>query len=235
MLIKARVIAPFQCSFDDPPVGVRAGGRHGGGRSRYPPMRGSAGPSGVIDMSVSSSGASYGRVAKLLHWLVALLIAAQFVIGWTMPHVGRTTLPVGLVGAHVTVGVLIVLFVLFRIVWRIFNRPPEHSGVTANVRRLAAAGHGMLYLLMIVIPLLGWANANARGWVVGLTEMFSPSGELPDIRLPSIMEKGSALGHDLGDVHGDLAWVLLVVIGLHVAVGLYHHIVLKDGLLNRMR
>ena len=55
------------------------------------------------------------------------------------------------------------------------------------------------------------------------------------LQLPKIMATGSALGHDLGDLHANLAIVMLVLVGLHVTGGIYHHFVLKDDTLSRMR
>lgn len=63
----------------------------------------------VIKQSVRLA---YDAVARLLHWIVVVLVAAQFIIGWTMPEVHRDTLPEGLIAWHLTVGaVLIVLHV----------------------------------------------------------------------------------------------------------------------------
>jgi len=171
------------------------------------------------------SSRTYSRTAKILHWLIALLIAAQLVIGWTMPHVGKGTLPVGEIGWHVEVGVLITLLVALRIVARVARPPAGAPRNVGLVDRLGQGVHALLYLLMVVVPVLGWANANSRNWTVGLS---------PLIRLPSIMPVGSKLGHDLGDVHSGLAVVLAVLIGLHVLAGLYHHWIRRDDTLRRM-
>jgi cytochrome b561 len=79
-------------------------------------------------------------------------------------------------------------------------------------------------LLLIVQPLMGWANASSRGWQVTLA----------GVKLPAIAPTGSAIGHALGDVHSLLAWGMLGLIGLHVAAAFYHHFVLRDRVLRRM-
>lgn len=169
---------------------------------------------------------SYNTLAKALHWSIVLLIVAQFAIAWTMPDVHKGTLPVGEIAWHVTVGVLILLLVVARIVWRLV-RPPVTIGVESGLQhRIAQLTHLGLYLFTVVVPVLGWANANSRDWVVGLFSV---------LQLPKIMATGSALGHDLGDLHANLAIVMLVLVGLHVAGGIYHHFVLKDDTLSRMR
>jgi len=47
-----------------------------------------------------STRPAYGAVARTLHWLTVLLIAMQFVIGWTMPDVQESTHLVGLIACH---------------------------------------------------------------------------------------------------------------------------------------
>ena len=167
----------------------------------------------------------YSPVAKLLHWSLAILIIAQLVIGWTMPDVHKGTLPTGEIGWHVTVGVVIVLLVALRVVWRVVRPPGRTVEERGWLSRTAQVTHGLLYLLMIVVPVLGWANANSRDWAVGLASW---------LELPRIMAAGSQLGHDLGDVHGNLAVVLACLVGLHVAGGIYHHVVRRDDTLRRM-
>jgi cytochrome b561 len=167
---------------------------------------------------------TYNAVAKILHWSIAVLIALQLGIGWTMPEIHKDTRPDGTIGWHLAVGVLIVLLVAARVVWRAVCPPTGADSDRGAMRRLASATHILLYLLMIIVPVLGWANAGSRDWVVGIGRLH----------LPRLMPAGSKLGHDMGDIHGDLAIVLAVVIGLHVAAGLYHQFIRKDDTLLRM-
>jgi cytochrome b561 len=83
----------------------------------------------------------------------------------------------------------------------------------------------LLYLLMVIVPVLGWANASARDWTVGLTSWFE---------LPKIMPAGAKIGPLIGDIHGWLAIALAVLAGLHVLAGAYHHFIRHDGTLRRM-
>jgi cytochrome b561 len=168
--------------------------------------------------------AGYDDVAKFLHWLVVVLITAQFVIGWTMPDIHKGTLPEGLIAWHLGVGATLIAAVASRIVWRLTHRPAP-APVSPLLRRVSHITHGLLYLALIVVPMLGWANASSRGWSVKLF------GVLP---YPSISPAGSRVGHEMGDIHGWLAWVLLALIALHVAGALYHRFVLKDEVLQRM-
>lgn len=167
---------------------------------------------------------AYDRIARLLHWLVVALIAEQFVIGWTMPDVGRDTHPVGLIAWHLGVGAALIATVVARIVWRLTHRPPPHT-LSAALSAVSGITHFLLYAALIVVPLLGWANASSRGWTVKL---------LGTLKLPALVATGSAVGHAMGDIHGLLAWVLFALIGIHVGAALLHRFVLKDGVLQRM-
>ncbi|WP_209440519.1 cytochrome b [Paraburkholderia dilworthii] len=177
-----------------------------------------------IDTRSRRYAAGYDGVARLLHWLVVVLIAAQFVIGWTMPDIHKGTLPEGLIAWHLGVGATLIAAVVLRIVWRFTHRPAPAS-VSPLLRIVSHITHGLLYLALVIVPVLGWANASSRGWSVKFL------GLLP---YPSISPVGSSVGHEMGDIHGYLAWVLLVLIGLHVAGALYHRFILKDEVMQRM-
>ncbi|MDR7008053.1 cytochrome b (plasmid) [Paraburkholderia strydomiana] len=166
----------------------------------------------------------YDGVAKFLHWLVVVLITAQFIIGWTMPDIHKGTRPEGLIAWHLGVGATLVAAVILRIVWRLTHRPGP-APVSPLLRTVSHVTHGLLYLALVIVPVLGWANASSRGWSVKL------AGLLP---YPSISPVGSSVGHEMGDIHGYLAWALLALIGLHVAGALYHRFILKDLVLQRM-
>ncbi len=170
--------------------------------------------------------ADYTRVAKSLHWLILALLVVQFAIAWTMPEIGRGSVPTGLIGWHLSVGVAILAMMVVRLAWRLTHpAPPASALLPAALAILSRVTHFLLYAVLIVLPLLGWANASSRGWAVWLF------GILP---LPQLLPKGSALGHSLGDVHATLATALLVIVALHVAGALYHAVVLKDRTLQRM-
>ena len=167
----------------------------------------------------------YGTVAKSLHWLVVILLVTQFTLGWTMPHVGKNTLPVGLIFWHVTVGMLLLAVIAVRFGWRLVHPVAPYPGLPRWQTWIASALHGLLYTAVVAQILMGWANGSARAWHVDIL------GVAP---MPWIVPAASPLGMDLGDIHDDFAWVLLALIGLHVAAALYHYVVRRDGVLQRM-
>jgi cytochrome b561 len=168
----------------------------------------------------------YHLVAKTLHWLVALLVAVQFGIAWAMPDIGPQTRLGRLISLHLTVGALIGLAVLTRVSWRLRHSAPGASATEPRWLRAAArVSHVTLYVLLLVVPLLGWAAASARGWRVTL---------FPGPALPALLPRGSKSGFLAGDVHSFLAYTLLAIVALHIAAALYHRLVLRDEVLARM-
>ena len=168
----------------------------------------------------------YPVALRGFHWLIVLLLVLQFSDAWTMPHIGRGTVPVGLIAWHLFFGTTILAVMLLRLGWRArMAVPAAPANLPRPLQLMARLVHYILYFGVIIIAVLGWANASSRGWNVKL---------LGFIPLPPIMPKGSSLGHQLGDVHHLLATALLYVIGVHVAAALYHAAVLRDGLLRRM-
>jgi cytochrome b561 len=170
--------------------------------------------------------AEYDGVAKALHWLVLALLAAQYLVAWTMPEIHRDSRPDRLVSLHVSIGLLILAIVVVRLIWRLRHPVVLIADKTPGWQRAAAQiVHGLLYVLLIALPLMGWANVSARGWRISFFDFFA---------LPPIVPAGSALGHELGDIHILAAYALLAVVGLHVAAALYHHFWQRDRVLLRM-
>jgi cytochrome b561 len=168
----------------------------------------------------------YGAVAKSLHWLIAALLVVQFAIAWTMPDIGRDSRPEGLISLHLSFGALIVVVIIIRLAWRLmYPVPLLTDNVAAWQNRAAEATHFLLYAILVVLPVMGWANANARGWDVSLFGI---------VALPKIMATRSGLGMALGDIHATTAIILLFVVGLHMLTALYHHFMLRDRVLLRM-
>lgn len=168
----------------------------------------------------------YDPVAKTLHWLVFVLMAAQYVVAITMPDIGRGTVPGRLINLHMSLGLTVLALVVVRWLWRIGDRIPlATSDMPGWEQPLARIVHSVLYVLLVVNPILGWMNASARDWKITVFRLFE---------LPHLVAPRSALGREAGDVHTFLAWVLLALIGLHVAAALYHAFVRHDGVLQRM-
>jgi cytochrome b561 len=169
---------------------------------------------------------SYNGTAKFLHWLIFGLLAGQFLIAWSMPHIGRNTPPSTLIDLHFSVGVVVMIVAVIRLGWRLLHKPPSSLADLPWWQNAAAhLVHWLLYALLILLPILGWMNASWRGMPVALFGLELP--QLVTTRAP-----GWAWS---GDVHVVLSnYALLALVGLHVVAALYHQFIRRDGVLQRM-
>jgi cytochrome b561 len=168
----------------------------------------------------------YSAPAVLLHWLVALLIFAAFALGVYMHELPLSPTKLALYSYHKWIGITVLLLVAIRLGWRLTHTPPPlPDSVAAWQRRASALVHGLLYVLMIAIPLSGWMMSSAKGFPV---VWF---GVLP---LPDLVGKDKALGELLTGVHQALNFTLLALVILHVAAALQHHFIERLPFLQRM-
>jgi len=177
-------------------------------------------------MSDTRARLAYTPTAKWLHWLVVTLLIGQFAIAWMMPHMRRDTQPETLINLHFSVGILILFVAVIRLAWRATHaEPAPEDGLPPWQQQSARIVHWLLYALLFVVPILGWINASWRGFPV---IMFG-------LELPKLIATRATGWGWTGDVHGLLAnYLLLVLVGLHVAAGLYHYFVRRDRVLQRM-
>ncbi len=175
--------------------------------------------------SKTEGAGNYGAVSKSLHWLLFLLLLAQYLVGEFMPHIGGKTPNEGLVAWHLSLGAAILFFLVVRLGWRVTHPVGFPPSLPLWEQRAALAIHWTLYLLLLVIVVLGWAAANFRGWDLVL---------FGAVTLPPLAEKGMKWAHTAGDVHIWLVYALLGVIALHVLGALYHYFIKKDRIAQRM-
>jgi cytochrome b561 len=159
-----------------------------------------------------------------LHWSIAVLILATFALGLTVDDFPKDWSK-AVVNLHAILGLTILVLTLVRLLWRLGNRPPPPSHSTGRTaRKMTAAVHGLLYLLMVAVPVIGVPTLlyRGRGLDFGL---FSVSPLLP--RVPEIF-------HPLTQLHEVTSYALVVLALGHATAALYHQFVLRDGLISRM-
>lgn len=176
----------------------------------------------------SIRNARYSAGAIALHWIIALLIAFNYVAAWVaegMPKAERLQV----MANHKAIGITILLLTVLRILWRITHRPPALlASLQPWEAALARFTHAAFYVLMIGIPLAGWilVSAATGGKEIPVFGLFSYPG------LPLAADEPGA--HTAGEVHEVLATVMLVLAGLHVLGALKHQWLDRDGSLYRM-
>jgi cytochrome b561 len=167
----------------------------------------------------------YDRLAILFHWVMAALIfyaAAAILIADDLP---RGAFRDFIKTTHNSVGALVVLLLVLRILWRMVSTAPAlPSGMTVRQRRLAKLAHFGLYGLMAAVPLLGLATLflRGRGLEFGLFSIASP------------LAANRTLSRSIKEVHELAAYALLALVAFHIAAALWHQFIKRDGLMGRM-
>jgi cytochrome b561 len=169
---------------------------------------------------------SWGAVAKSFHWLIALLILGQLVLGTIAEGYRLSPLKLDLFVWHKSIGITILLLVILRFAWRLYNPPPAvPAGIPAWETNLARIGHALLSLLMFALPLTGW-------WVSDTTRI--PFKAFWLVPMPDLIAADRDMSDLAADVHGVLTKLLLLVVVIHIAAALRHHFLLHNRILARM-
>jgi cytochrome b561 len=169
----------------------------------------------------------YTSPAITLHWLIAILIAGGFWIGFVMTDIpGFTPTKLKYFSWHKWIGVTVFALVVLRTLWRLTHRaPPLPPGMPGWQRGASHAVHFLLYILMIAVPVSGYFYTCAAG---------IPVVYLGLVQLPVVVAKDPALRDVLKQVHITLDWILLGAICVHLLAVLKHMVIDRDGLLSRM-
>ncbi|UZM14660.1 cytochrome b [Pseudomonas kielensis] len=167
----------------------------------------------------------FAPLARLLHWLMALLVIAMLFIGAGMVA-SVSERHEWLIHLHKPLGVAILLLVIVRLFVRFSTcQPPLPADLPGWQVLAAKASHGVLYALMLILPVLGWAMISAAGDPVTLGI---------GVQLPAIVPANATLFAFLRKAHGYLAYLLFLTVLLHLAAALFHGWVRRDGVLQSM-
>jgi len=171
---------------------------------------------------IKDSTERYGRISIVLHWLMTGLIGWQLLklgdrIADGEHWIGQTLVP-----WHVSIGALLLVLIVLRIVWALSQRQhrPRQDPATAL---LVKAGHGLLYAGMALMPLTGVLTmlGGGHGLTVFGLELLNKGEEIP-------------WASGLGSLHSPLAWGLTILIVGHAGIALIHHFIQRDDTLRRM-
>jgi cytochrome b561 len=162
--------------------------------------------------------------SRILHWLMAPMVIVQLLIGVTM--IASLSYYPLLLAIHRPLGVLILAFAAVRLANRLAHRlPPFLATMGPAERRIASWSEYLLYALLLVQPLIGWAMLSAARFPIVL---------VGPLRLPGIVPHDLDLYAVLRQAHNVFAFLLFLTFTAHVCAVLFHTLVLRDGLLDRM-
>ncbi|MGO1501467.1 MAG: cytochrome b [Marinobacter sp.] len=164
----------------------------------------------------------YGRVSKIFHWSMALLIGWQLLkfadrIAEGEHWIGQTLVP-----WHISIGTLLLVLIVLRLLW-VATQRHQRPIQNPSTAKLVKAGHSLLYAGMLLMPLAGIMVMLGGGH--GVTafgfEIFAEGEKI-------------AWAAALGALHSPMAWILTALIIGHIGMALIHHFIRRDDTLKRM-
>jgi cytochrome b561 len=176
-------------------------------------------------MPLRNTADAYGSLSRFLHWAIVLLIVPQYFLAEAAEELPNGIEKLQIMTWHKSLGMLVLLLALVRIGWKVMNRGLPGPIGEPWQRKAAAAGHGLLYLLILAQPLSGWAMSSAANYPVTLFGWF---------QFPALVAENHDLHEALEEVHEVLFFTMVTVAAVHILAALYHHFVLKDSVLRRM-
>lgn len=179
-----------------------------------------------ISIMLKNTKKSYGTVTKTFHWVMGLIILAQITVGYIMANLPPTAPQKGMmIYYHKSVGVLLLMLIIARLLWRIKELTPVLPGTMPHWQVVAAHWNiNLLLALMVVMPISGFLMSVLGGYSVSFFGFFT---------IPPLLQKSTAgvvsfFTHVIG------GYVISAAIILHILASLYHHFIRHDNVLKRM-
>jgi cytochrome b561 len=170
---------------------------------------------------------AYTPVQKSLHWVLFALVVLLYALTFADDLFQRTD-PARDVAwkVHISFGLLLATLVGWRVVLRLVRGAPDlPAEMTALERNAARFAHGILYALLVAIPILGILLTWFRGDALSFFGLFT---------IPAPIQPDRAIARSIRGLHSLSANAILIVAGLHALAALWHHFIRNDGVLARM-
>jgi cytochrome b561 len=165
-------------------------------------------------------------VAQVFHWATAILVVAAYVYGpggseqrvYSLARDFDRQL-------HETLGMSVFVIALIRLAWRAFDTVPDDPPMPPWMRLSSKVGHATIYILLPAIPL----TAISGAWLEG-----HPITLFGNVRIGPLVTEAHDVGSTIASIHTWLGDAILWVAGVHAVAALYHHFILRDGVLRSM-
>ncbi|RJX75511.1 cytochrome b [Vibrio sinensis] len=167
----------------------------------------------------------YNLIAKMIHWLSAIVVIAMFAVGLWMVDLSYysewyRTAP----HWHKSIGILFAALTLFRLIWKAVTLSPKVEGKTYEIM-LAKLVHTLMYWVIFILLASGYLISTEDGRSIDVFDWFSVPGA-------GALFEGQA---DIaGEVHFYAAWILIIMASVHALAAIKHHIIDKDNTLRKM-
>jgi cytochrome b561 len=177
--------------------------------------------------SQGSTARGHGVVARLFHWITAALVTLMILAGVAMTSEGFDAWRDALYILHKGTGSILLLVIPARLLWRLATPGPGPlpASVPPTQQRLAGLSHGLLYALLLVMPVSGYVRTVGAGFPIELLDALG---------IPPLIPQMDSLAGFMAVVHAFGAYALTGLIALHLGAVAYHVLVARDGVVKRM-
>jgi cytochrome b561 len=177
-------------------------------------------------MTYGALPGGYPASSKWLHWLVSISVLTMIPVAIVMTRIESGPLQNWLYNFHKAMGVVIFVLMVARLINRIaVGAPAPEPGLERWQRAASSAVHGLLYVLLIAMAVIGYIANSAFGATTPFFGLFE---------IPPLVGHNEALSNRLFFLHRWMGYLTAALAALHIAAALQHHFVLRDGVLLRM-
>ena len=167
----------------------------------------------------------FGIVAIALHWFIAIAMLASLALAWYLEDLDGEE-KIYWLALHKSVGMVIFVAAIARLIWRVRHPAPAYGFAMPRWQQLAAhATHILLYVMLFSLPITGYIAETARGRDTAFFGLFP---------IPALVPLNRKLSYYALTVHDWSQYAVYALILLHVGAALYHQLILKDGIIERM-
>ncbi|MCM2291886.1 cytochrome b [Allorhizobium sp. BGMRC 0089] len=180
----------------------------------------------INGLAVQTHRQRYNSGMIWLHWSTVILVLTLFGTAevWDFYDHGSDVRAV-LHTVHIAAGICLAAVFILRVLWRLIslkNLPEDEPGLMGLA---AKAAHYALYLALAGQVCLGFALRFSQGRDVPFFNLFA---------IPRLIDISRDYRHAIGELHNVLAWAIIAVSAIHACAAIFHHVVLKDGVLKKM-
>lgn len=177
-------------------------------------------------MPIKNLADRWGGVSLALHWLTALMILGLVVVGLAMQELSNSPTKIQVYALHKSIGLTVLALTVLRLLWRLVAGVPQpEPGLPRWQQAAASVSHGLLYVILLAMPLSGWLYNSASGFPLKWFGLFS----LPRLSGYDADVKAFALA-----AHETLFLLLAAIVTVHALAALKHHYLDRDRTLVRM-
>lgn len=179
---------------------------------------------------MKNSSQYYTRTAQMLHWLMAIIFIAAWIIGFYSGNFLSYDIDGSFKGSvitlHKNIATVIIFLVVVRIFWRYTHPAPElPNTMSPTMKRLAHFGHLALYFMLLALPITGCLFSWSAGHPAPVLYLFN---------LPTLISENPEITAIVKPLHIYISWAAGILLAGHILAALKHHFIDKDTVLISM-